>query len=131
VATAIDLGVASGSVSIMAGIYFKFTEKTDANGNATSPGSTVVITGFVRADGKLEVLDLISVSLEFYLGLTYTSTGNKLEGDCVLSVSVSVACFSTTVQLSMHKEFSAGSDPTFGSQLTAGEWDTYCAAFAA
>jgi hypothetical protein len=135
-AVALDLGVASGSVSIMAGIYFMFAQRMDAAGNAVEPaGPTTVITGYVRATGELEVLGLIHVSLEFYLGLTFTAKSNghqaKVEGTATLSVRVEVLLFSKSVDVTMHKEFGAGPDPSFGQQISAGDWNTYCAAFAA
>ncbi|HEX6682860.1 MAG TPA: hypothetical protein VF062_08700, partial [Candidatus Limnocylindrales bacterium] len=133
-AVAIDLGVASGSVSIMAGIYFKFAQRQlPSGGNDGESGSTLVITGYVRAVGKLDVLGLIHVSIEFYLGLTYlkeTGKQGRVQGVATLSVRVEVLCFSKTVSVTMRKEFSAGPDPTFGQQITAGDWSTYCAAFA-
>lgn len=136
-AVALDLGVASGSVSIMAGIYFKYAQKLDAAGNPREPkGDTVVIAGYVRAIGTLDVLGLIHISVEFYLGLTFTSkqgpgTRAKVEGTATLVVRVEVLLFSTSVSLTVHKEFGAGPDPNFGQQITASDWATYCAAFAA
>lgn len=137
-AVALDLGVASGSVSIMAGIYFKYAQKLDAAGRPKEPaGSTVVISGFVRANGTLDVLGLIHVSIEFYLGLTFTPKDApaipraKVEGTATLSVRVEVLLFSESVEVTMHKEFGAGPDPTFGQQITASDWAAYCAAFAA
>jgi hypothetical protein len=129
-AVAIDLGVASGSVSIMAGIYFKYAQLTGPDGS--KGGSTVVITGYVRAVGELEVLGLITVSVEFYLGLTYSDTNGqkKVEGEGRLTVRVEVAFFSKSVSVSMRKEFGGGADPPFGAQITSGDWATYCAAFA-
>ena len=76
----IDLGVASGGVSIMAGIYFALQ---------TVPTKQVQLTGFLRADGNLSVLGIISISMEFYLGFTYLDPG-KAYGTATVSVSVSV-----------------------------------------
>ena len=56
-AGAIDLGVASGEVHIMAGIYFSMS------------GTESQLTGYVRCGGSLCVLGLISVSVEFNLRL--------------------------------------------------------------
>jgi hypothetical protein len=42
-----------------------------------------------------------------------------------------VLFFSESVSITMHKEFGSGADPSFGDQISAGDWSTYCAAFAA
>ncbi|WP_020524421.1 hypothetical protein [Catelliglobosispora koreensis] len=133
-AVAIDLGVASGSVEIMAGIYFKYAQKQLPNGQPSGPaGKTLVITGYVRAVGKLSVLGLIHVSLEFYLGLSYVKQDgrSRVEGVATLSVRVEVLFFSTSVSVTMRKEFAAGEDPGFGQQITSGDWAKYCSAYAA
>ena len=55
---ALDLGVASGGVSAMAGITFSY-DATD--------GTT--LTGFVKITGELEILGIISVTLTLQLSL--------------------------------------------------------------
>ena len=118
----LDLGVASGGVTIMAGFYFK-----------TGPGFT--LTGYFRAVGSMEVLGIISVSVEFYLGLTFESKGTgtvhdgKLWGEARLTLKISIAFFSISVGVSMQKEF-AGSDPTFRQLMAFDDWKDYCGAFA-
>lgn len=132
-AVAIDLGVASGSVSIMAGIYFQFKQLQGSDGKPAVPaGNSVVITGYVRAIGELDVLGLIHVSIEFYLGLTYADDGGakRVEGVARVTVRVEVLFFSESVSVEMKKEFGAGKDPFFGDQITQGDWNTYCDAFA-
>ena len=70
---AIDLGVASGGVHIMAGIYFKL-ERKGGTDHAT-------LSGYFRLGGELSILGLISVSLEFLLSFTYeTETGRQPVG---------------------------------------------------
>jgi hypothetical protein len=128
-AVAIDLGVASGSVEIMAGIYFKYAQKQLPSGEPDgTAGMTMVITGYVRAVGKLDILGLIHVSLEFYLGLTYKK--GRVEGVAMLSVRVEVLFFSASVSVTMRKQFAAGPDPSFAQQITSGDWAKYCSAFA-
>lgn len=136
-AVAIDLGVASGSVSITAGIYFKYAQKLDATGQPAIPaGDTLLVTGFVRAVGTLDVLGLIHASLEFYLGLSYfkdkslPAKKGVVQGDARLTVRVEVLFFSASVSVSMHKEFAAGADPGFGQLISSNDWSRYCAAFA-
>ncbi|WP_207222731.1 hypothetical protein [Herbihabitans rhizosphaerae] len=130
-AVAIDLGVASGSVSIMAGIYIAFGPKT--NDKNEFVGNTIVITGFIRAVGELSVLGLIHISLEFYLGLTFKKEGTeegRVEGEATLKVRVEVFLFSTSVSVTLRKEIGSGVDPSFGDQISASDWSSYCAAFA-
>jgi hypothetical protein len=132
-AVALDFGVASGSVSIMAGIYIAFGPKPDSQGQ---PGpSTVVITGYIRALGELSVLGLIHASVEFYLGLTFFKeldgkSEGKVQGEATLKIRVEVFLFSTTVSVTLRKEIGSGIDPSFGEQISAADWSSYCAAFA-
>jgi hypothetical protein len=118
----IDLGVASGGVHIMAGIYFAM--QTDA-------GKTkATLSGYLRMGGELSVLGLISVSLEFNLSFTYD--GKAATGEATLTVEVKVLFFSKSVSISVQKRFggSAG-DPTFAQLLTSPQvWGQYADAFA-
>ena len=115
---AIDLGVASGSASIMGGLQ--------VTGNRTNG---ITITAFLSATGELDVLGLISISVNFYLGLSYNSQSGALEGDASVSVSINILFFSKTVSIHMHKSIK-GSDPTFAQALTPSVWSEYCDAFA-
>lgn len=119
-AVSINLGVASGGVSIMAGIYFSLQ---------TTPSEAVVLTGFLRADGNLSVLGIITLSMEFYLGLTYQSPGEAY-GEASVTVSISVLFFSTSVTATYQKTIGGGSDPDFAQAIPKADWDTYCEAFA-
>jgi hypothetical protein len=120
-AISINLGVASGGVSIMAGIYFSLQ---------TVPQKQVQLTGFLRADGNLSVLGIIQISMEFYLAFTYLDPG-QCYGTATVSLSISVLFFSVSVSATMTKTFGGGSDPDFADAITEGDWDTYCGAFAA
>jgi hypothetical protein len=101
-ALALDFGVASGSVSIMAGIYFKI-ESGDA-----------VLTGYLRIRGEVDVLGLISASIELYMSLTYESATGKVIGHASLEIEVHLLFFSVGVTISMEKRFAgANGDPTF------------------
>jgi len=121
-AASLNLGVASGSVSIMAGIYFKLELKNGHN--------DVSLGGYVRLNGELEVLGLISVSVEFYMGLTYESATEKVVGRATLTVKVKIAFFSKSVSLSVERKFGGGGDPFFGEAVSRADWNDYCDAFA-
>ena len=116
----INLGVASGGVSIVAGIYFALQ---------TTPTNSVQLTGFLRADGNLSVLGIVSISVEFYLGLTYLNPG-QASGTATVTVEVSVLCFSKSVSMTMQKTIGGG-DPSFAATITEKDWKEYCLAFAA
>jgi hypothetical protein len=126
-AISIDLGVASGGVSIMAGIYFSL-----ASNSAPPPTDVVQLTGFLRADGNLSVLGIITLSMEFYLGLTYTNAGGQASayGEASVTVSVSVLFFSASVTATYQKTIAGGSDPDFAQAISQADWDVYCEAFA-
>lgn len=115
----LDLGVASGGVSVMAGIYFALGS------------DSVTLTGFFKASGNLEVLGIISISIVFYLALTYQNPPSAAYGTASVSVTVSVLCFSASVTLTVTKQI-AGSDPviTFPEAITSTNWHQYCASFA-
>lgn len=119
----LNLGVASGGVYVMAGVYFRMSATRGTE-----------LTGFFRCGGHLEVLGLISVSLEFYLAFTYRDKGggrNEIWGQASLTVSVKVLCFSTSVKLSVEKRFAGpAGDPTLEQVLSADDWQAYCLAYA-
>jgi hypothetical protein len=120
---AIDFVVASGSVSCMAGVYFRMEL-----GNGS-------LTGYLRIRGEVDVLGLISAAIEMYMGLTYEFGSGKVVGQATISVEVEVFMFSKTVKISAERRFAgSGGDPTFeqalGPYSNDGPWVAYCQAFA-
>lgn len=115
----INLGVASGGVYVMAGVAYAFTELETKLG------------GYLRCGGALEVLGLITVSLEFMMSLDYYSKPSRLLGTATLTVEVEVLFFSKSVDLTVEREFGGGGDPVFKDMMTEGNWNDYCDAFAA
>ena len=118
---AFDIGVASGGVHAMAGIYFQL-KGTDAD-----------LTGFVDIGGEVSVLGIISISLDLNISLSWqhSDQGNVIEGRATMTVSVHVLFFSASVQLSVERSFSAGgTDPDVGQLMTAQQWSLYAGAFA-
>ncbi|QAY72003.1 hypothetical protein ET445_00320 [Agromyces protaetiae] len=136
---ALSFVVASGSVSVMAGIYFRLEVIDDDN-------QSVTLTGYFRARGEVDVLGLISASIEIYLELTYkevTAGGQKQSkayGKASITIEVSVCFLSFSVTASCEKQFSGSKgDPTFADmlggyvdaqQVTRDPWAEYCDAFA-
>ena len=126
-AASLDLGVASGSISVMGGVYYGMSL---ANGTETSE-----LSGYVRMNGSLSVLGLITVSVQFLLTLAADISSGKVTriwGQASLTVQVEVFMFSTSVNLQIEREFpGAGADPTFEQTISAADWQTYCQSFAA
>ncbi|MFF7755723.1 hypothetical protein ACFZCP_42435 [Streptomyces sp. NPDC007971] len=120
---ALNLGVASGGVSVMAGIRFEFDAAADK----------VSLGGYLRCNGFLCVLGIITVSVEFYLELAYEkhSRASVVRGKGTLTVSVRIAFFSKSVSLELERSFSgAPADPTFADCVLPRHWHEYCPAFA-
>jgi type VI protein secretion system component Hcp len=121
----LDIGVASGSVHMMAGIYFSLQRR--------DPGNELMatLTGYLRVGGSLSVLGLVTVSVEFNLSFTYQETG-KAYGRATLTVQVEVAIFSKSVELTVERTFGGqGGDPKFVETFTTAEtWSEYATAFA-
>lgn len=133
-AVAMSFVVASGSLSVMAGIYFRL--------EIDGPTQRVQLTGYFRARGEVDVLGLISACIELYLELSYFQEGDKAKaiGKASISIEVSVCFLSFSVSVSCEKKFagSAG-DPTFLDMMgpyidyrgrAHDPWLEYCQAFA-
>lgn len=125
-AAAIDIGVASGEVHIMAGIYFSLQRKEGSN------DLKATLTGYLRMGGSLNILGLIKLSLEFVLSFTYDSDTDKAYGRATLTVHVEVLFFSASVELTVERAFGGESgDPKFGEMYDQPEmWSRYALAFA-
>lgn len=119
---AIDLGVASGSVYVKAGIYFHW--KTD----------TVELEGYFEMGGEMSVLGIISVSLKFHLSLGYYKSGGKSEvkGQAILTVEIDILFFSVSVSVKCERRLGGSdADPLFVEFYPAQSvWDKYAQAFA-
>jgi hypothetical protein len=120
-AIAVDFGVASGGVKVVAGIYL-LVEKVDQK-------ERTELTGYFKLNGRVDVLGLITASIEFYLGLTYVAKTKKAVGEAILMITVDVLLFSGTVKLECRRRFGGANDPTFGELVAPEHWDAYCEAF--
>ncbi len=117
----LDIGVASGGVRIMAGIYFTYDRDKPS----------AVIGGFFEASGYVSVLGIVTVSVVFRLELGYDLAHDKVHGSATVKVSVSVCGISKSVSLSVERSFGAdGGDPDFAMLVTPAAWDDYVEAFA-
>jgi hypothetical protein len=134
----IDFGVASGGVYVMAGIYFRMEQ------DACS------LTGYFRLGGHVDVLGIITASLELYLELRYEFESGKCVGTATLTIEIDVFIFSGSVTITCQRKFAGSNgDPTFRDLMgadpsltlpqelasittaTAYPWRDYCEAFAA
>jgi len=127
-AVAIDLGVASGGVEIKAGVYFHWLETVPKKGS-------VDFAGYIRLQGELSVLGIISASLTFNLQLAYHKEGKSsiVWGEATLIVEIEVLFFSADVSVHCRRDFegSKDSDPPFIALIPyQSTWDEYCDAFA-
>ncbi|MFE0176157.1 hypothetical protein ACFWZ2_27925 [Streptomyces sp. NPDC059002] len=95
-AVSMNFGVASGSLSVMAGIYFRL----DLAQNS------VTLVGYLRARGEVDVLGIVSASIELYMELGYRD-GYAI-GRASLTISIEIGFFETSVTIRCEKRF-AGS----------------------
>ena len=122
---AIDLGVASGSISASIGVYIRLEGKKGS------------LTGYFRLRGEVDVLGLISASIELYMELVYQFDTGKMLGRATITVEVDVLFFSGSVRISAERQFAGSNgDPSFREILgaedgTSPAWAHYCHAFAA
>lgn len=100
-AASIDIGVASGSIHLMAGIYF-------ALGEDDAGCEIALLEGYVRLGGELDVLGIVTVSAEFKMSLGYDFTTGEVWGQATLVIEIEVAMFSESVELSVEKRFGGG-----------------------
>lgn len=130
-----DIGVASGGIYAMAGIYFKMEM------NSTTGNLDATLTGYFRMGGFLSVLGIISISIELYLELTYESATGKCTGRATLTIEVEVLFFSVSVEITAERKFAGSNgDPSFAELMApypdpfdgheVDPWLVYCEAFA-
>lgn len=125
----LDIVVASGGVSVMAGIFFAMKIEGDTR--------TLAANGFVRASGQLTVLGIVSIFVEFRLELGYREIDDGVKkramfaGTASVTVGVRVLFFSKSVTLTVTREFiGSATDPGFAECIDHDDWREYCSAFA-
>jgi hypothetical protein len=121
----VDFGVASGSISAMVGIYMRL------EGEAGS------LAGYFRLRGEVDVLGLISASIELYLELHYDFPTGKMIGSAQLTIKVEVLFFSASVTIRAERRLAGSNgDPNFIDVMglepegSSPAWSDYCLAFA-
>ena len=148
----IDIGIASGSIELMGGVYFSVT--TEHQPAPQADIEELDFTAYIKASGGISALGIVSISVELYLALTYEGPNPQLlAGDATLTVSVHVLFFGGSISISVHKEFENSTpaanpqlrtganhalarpfddpvDNSFGGVMTADDWVQYCQSIA-
>jgi hypothetical protein len=95
---ALDIIVASGSVQLTAGFTYMLME--------SSSGQSYTLTGFVKLNGSLSILGIVTLTVLFDLQLSYTNTPvNSLTGTATVTISISLFCFTVPVSMTVTKTF--------------------------
>lgn len=125
IVAALDFGVASGSVSVTAGIYLAIGVENPP----TNPDGACELTGFLKIKGEVEVLGIISLGIFMKASFTYVPAIEKAVVKATIIVEIDILLFSGEVEIDYEKRF-GGNDPTFGQSVLAQQWDDYTSAFA-
>jgi len=100
---AIDVIVAQGWVTLQAGVSIAYT--------ASAGAGSADIGGFVHLSGGVDVLDLVSATLDVMLSLDYDTGTNAFTGSADVTLSVDVLVFHGSVSFSVSESF-GGSAPS-------------------
>lgn len=120
----LSIAVATGEVHAMAGIYFAIARADDGKNYCT-------LTGFMRLGGRLSVIGIIRLSVEFNLSFTYQEASDKAFGRATVTVMVEVLFISVSVALTVERAFGGADDPVFLQTFPEPEiWHEYANAFA-
>lgn len=120
----LSIAVATGEVHAMAGIYFAITREDDGKNYCT-------LTGFMRLGGRLSVIGIIRLSVEFNLSFTYQEASDKAFGRATVTVMVEVLFISVSVALTVERAFGGAGDPVFLQTFPEPKiWHEYASAFA-
>ncbi len=129
------LDIAQGSISITIGITFTLKTAYDANGNST--GKDISLSAFFRLHGQLDVMGIVSVSIDVRLTMEYDISNKVMVAEGEISIDVSVLFFSLHRTVHVRKEFHAcNNDPTLRQLMPPNElnesqyWADYCNAYA-
>lgn len=121
----VNLGVASGSVSVMVGVYLRLEAQAGS------------LTGYFRIRGEVDVLGLISASITLELSLTYEFETGKMVGRASITIEVEVFLLSFSVKVSCERRLAGSNgDPLFAEIMgvqpdgSSPAWVAYCRAFA-
>ncbi len=86
-AMSVDFLVARGEIHALGGVRY------------VQQGSSVELTGYIRIGGSVEVLGLVSASIELVVQLSYRSELNRLEGRAKLVLELDLTLWSDSVEI--------------------------------
>ena len=131
------LGIVSGGVYVFAGVFVS----VDSHG-------VVVISGHLRFGGYVDVAGLITISIEFYIALTYNSHDKVLVGLGRVTVGVRLLFFSLSRTFEVQRRIAGFGEPpaesvlptdsrrvagpappSFTTTMSTVQWEQYCKAF--
>jgi hypothetical protein len=93
----VDFFIAKGEVHALGGVRFR------------QSGGSIDIDGFLSIGGSVEVLGLVSVSIELLVMLSYRD-GNRLVGRATIVVEIDLTLFSDSVEIDSGEWILAGSE---------------------
>lgn len=135
-------GAIQGSAFVLGGFsYSSLRQDGDAD---HGPTTKLDYSAFVHAGGSASLLGLITIGIDFHLGLAFDETGtsSRLWGYCDVTYSVKVLFFSKSVSAHFEREFSRSGNRTpnlIGAYsaddeeqppMSFARWQAYRAAFA-
>jgi hypothetical protein len=84
---AVDFAIASAEVHVLGGVRY------------VQQDSQVSLTGYVRIGGSIDILGLVSLSVELVVQLSYDSDSNELYGSATLVIEIDLTLWSDKVEL--------------------------------
>ncbi len=103
---AISIFGARGEVFLMAGVYYAMKVEDGRKRQE--------LVAYLRAGGSLKVIELVRVSVEFYMALVYVEPEDSLCGEATVVVEISLLFFSASVSLTYRKCFKGGAEAEGG-----------------
>jgi hypothetical protein len=99
---AIGIFGARGEAFLMAGVYYAMKVEDGRKRQE--------LVAYLRAGGSLKVIELVRVSVEFYMALVYVDSEGSLCGEATVVVEISLLFFSASVDLTFRKCFKGGEE---------------------
>ena len=117
---AINFFIARGEVHALGGVRFEL-----------QADRRVRITGYLRIGGSVNVLGLVSVSIELIIALSYRSATNALVGRATLVIAIDLTLWSDSMEIDSGEWTFAGSSARMRLDSASGfeRWQSYRKAF--
>jgi hypothetical protein len=141
----ISLGIVEANAHVMMGFYFGLKRSDEGQ-------TTIDFSAYIRVGASVDLLGLVSVSIELYLGLEYraydhpTASGaiGEVGGVASLTVGVHVLFVDKSFSLTFERHFEIAGrapaaqfgpakmlgDPSFDDMVSEADWAAYCQSFA-